>query len=323
MKSLSILFLLNACLNVSIASAKTSLQIGTPSGVSHFDPVTNTIYGGIAGGLVGSCSNADGLQTCSNCMAASGTPFTACNQQRIYDNLILSIPLKNPGNVGVARMTITSSTGINLPIDVGNSLNAVRVPWSSICASSGITPSSCENVDDLQLAATIWIEQDGMPGPSGNEASTQIKIVVVGGSFTNAMDDCSSAIGTGICAFRAYPGGSQVFISDLEAIGAYPNFYGTRKAKKLRFYFSSTSFEMAYPGLADKEADLNITADGSIADRRIGGLKNGNSYFVRSAIIDNANNIDALISDQNISQAKCSYTSLKDCPYYVKVGFAP
>lgn len=315
---------------------------GTPSGVSNFDPATSTtpttpgttttnttptIYGGVAGSSGdGDCPNANGTTTCNSCTGNITT--AACNSTRIYDNLLMVIPLTDVGNGGVAHLRLTNTTN-TLALDQGNSLTAVSVFWGDLCVAAKGT--SCDSLaDDFTIPAEIWIETDGALGPTGNESKMNIIVTVSGvnttGTGINACAAARSSGQAGVCFFKAYPGDRKVYLTDLDTSGTFPG-TGARKFTKMRLFLSSTGWNNALPGRAEHEIDLALDANGDLADRRVRGLENGISYFIRSATLDMANNVDAITSDNNIldtSTADCGVsisgtpTTSMDCAYYAK-----
>ena len=325
---------------------------GTPSGVSYYDPGTSTtttpgstapanttptIYGGIAGADTdGACNyTKDGVNTCNNCDRAINVPpaqidVRACNTTRVYTSLNMVIPLTDTGSAGIAHLKINNATSSTY-IDTGNSLTAVTVSWGSICnaAQSGATCDPTSLTSDYNLTGTIWIETDGVAGPSGSEPQLTVLINIWGQTtLSTGIDSCDSTSSSGVCNIRAYPGDEKIYITEAKGSGSYPA-SGLRKTAKLRVFASTTDYDHAVPTLADQEIDLKVDDNGDLTDRRVKGLTNGTGYFIRVGTVDYANNVDAITSDANLnsSEADCmpsvspgppwtAPTSSMNCRYY-------
>ncbi len=314
---------------------------GTPSGASNYEAATTgsttggttaastlpTIYGGVAGSSATSgCGIPDNVNPCNNCTGVKTE--LACNTTRIYDNLMLSIPLAETGNVGVARLKLNAGAGTTTAIDIGNSLSAVNIRWGTICTNA-VSGSSCDGIVDQNLSATIFIDTDGSATPTGSEPQLNITIAILGSAaVATGIDNCSVAKPAntfGVCSIVAYPGDQKIYIKEAEGSGAFPT-NGSRKAKKLRVFLSSINYDQALPTLAEQEVDLSMNDDGVLSDRRVKGLENGRGYFLRVGVVDNANNVDAVTSDVNIlsSESDCvlALTAAPDatmnCLYYAK-----
>lgn len=315
---------------------------GTPSGASAYEAATTstpttggtavttlpTIYGGLAGGLTNGCLPAavTGSTTCNNCTAS----VAACNTTRIYDSLLMVIPLAETGNAGNARLMVTSPAGSTTPIDLGGSLNSVSVYWSAVCAAAQGGSGSCEDIVtggvDKQIQATIWMD-DGDLAVGTSEPQVKINIYILGAStLSTGIDNCAAATSqNGVCFVRAYPGDQKIYIIDAEGSGSFPT-SGVRKAKKLRVFVSSINYTNALPTAAEQEVDLNLNDSGDVIDRRVKGLENGKGYFIRVGTVDNANNVDAITSNTNLlsSASDCGAdlsaapTAAMNCAYYAK-----
>ena len=110
------------------------------TGLDDDDEEALVIFGGSAGDAgagtgTGSCAEKVETSTCNNC----GETFTACNERRIHDNLLLQIELSSDSKTG--DVIIADSDGdtqitgeLNAPnVTSGSDTALLSVRWSSIC----------------------------------------------------------------------------------------------------------------------------------------------------------------------------------------------
>jgi hypothetical protein len=267
------------------------------------------VFGGVAGSAAG-CTSSTNL--CNNCLS----PVLACNEKRINDSLRLQISFRvtadvtdtikvkvqNVNSANFSEITPVNTTGTFTK----NSTGTIELEWSDICgAATG--GSTCElqsfSNQTLQLAV--------------GTATGEIKITAHAPDGSFNLFNCSS-IGpndSGICEFWAYPGDSKIYVKELNiGTSTYPKNKGVRYTA-MRIFISDVNFASANytQGLF---ADIPIPP-GDTAEPEpnvVDGLTNGVTYYFRSALIDEANNISYLIDDAYIATLTgCGATNDATC----------
>jgi len=314
-----------------LSSAHASVTIISIKGSSGFDidadTTTPIIYGGIAGADCTSDAT-DLFTTCNSC----DSTIKACNTTRIYDTLKLVITFKvdtlADGDSGPVLAESSSDENDNVaqavsaPTGIGKGeTTTITMEWKEICKALKGT-SSCELLNATSpFGANIdlGIDADG-DGNLDSTESGQIVIKVSTPDATNAADDiglCVSAAVTdaGICDFTAGPGDEKVFIKSLEEAEDFPN-AEELNFDRVRFFISKIGFDFANPNPVGDQAsvDIDITTNESGSDlqnKTIDNLDNGDFYYFRLGVVDPANNVAYITSNQAIIDA-CGVADVAD-----------
>ena len=273
------------------------------------------VFGGTAGDAgagtgEGSCAEKVNTSTCNNCSET----YTACNERRIHDNLILRIDIKSDSATGDAIITDsdgdTEITGeLNSPQITGPADSAeLAVTWSSVCSLLGA--ASCETDVTASIRVGVDGNNDNLLDSSDDDFATiSIKLqrsagqVDINGDQTSEHKACDSAdIGSqdGLCNFTVIPGDGKVFIRDLAAPDGFPTTSNNIVFEKIRFLcaegpaaFDVTGFNNVTPKTVCGDLEIEEESDGSfvLSDEIIDGLQNDQGYYFRVASIDQAGNI--------------------------------
>ncbi len=283
------------------------------------------IYGGISGlDTDGECASKTGSSTCNSCT----TSLAICNQQRIYDSLILEIVFRATGGTAGNVIATKEDRTTALTIQAGSSTNVgpnqdavIRLLWSEVCSVVGEVAGGCST--GFTKPMFIGIDSSANGTLDGSEESLSVSMRVIAADVANAtIDHCEQnpAPTQGICSFSTYPGDAKAYVEDLGNATGFPNGPGV-KFTHLRFFYSETNFASVTPDLGTY-TDIEIEEDTSgfqLIDNRIDNLENDVQYFFRVATIDTARNISNITSDVAIINYCGSLTPAAGdiCPFRV------
>jgi hypothetical protein len=325
------------CVSLLTSNANAAITIESVSGASVIDKESSSsikIYGGIAGtDSAGDCASKDTVNTCNNCNSGS---LLACNENRIYDTLTLTIQLKSStvsGEIKLLKSTSIVATGETTTTT--NQTKSISVNWSAICSNTTGADASCSTNETSATAFTVGIDSDD-DGDLDDSAGVSVYINTPGSA--NTIDYCDGSQGEGICSYEIFPGDKKVYFLDPESDeSTFPvTTYGL-SITSVRVYLSTDSFANATPTNADLIADLDGDVDDDdnfyVTKRTITGteIENDSFYFSRIGVVDTAGNVSFLTSDANIdaagtcdstwtSSSVISDTDDDGCPYVAKPG---
>jgi hypothetical protein len=317
----SLYWLLSPC-------AFAAITVHSVSGVSNWVKEGGSIivYGGFAGSESTGCTaNSDG--TCNNCIL--GTGLLACNEKRAMLNSDVEISISSSSASKSGPIILTSGDGITKIGSSGTTVGkdetgVVKIPWTTICASafSAYAASACVNSASASNASPpsqtlkIGVDEDSN-GQLGSGEGDSIIFKVHMPLSADTIEHCSDTGATftdGVCAFTAFPGDEKVFIEDLEPTETFPN-AGNIQFSKARFYYSTVGFTYGAtgpnPGSNFGSFDIDIETENDeyfLGNNSISGLTNGEYYFFRIGMLDQANNISFITSDTAIAHA-CGNTA--------------
>ena len=304
---------------LSTTQAIAAITLNTNvSGASNYDFTVNNstsaeelapiIYGGLAGG---DCSGADNTVTCNSCTAiTSASGDMSCNENRIHDNLRLTIYFTSNSTTGYPAASVDDADKTSISIDNSSSLTQagtqafITITWSSLCKA--LTGDICSNFSgviyqniNLGISTTNDLTID-----SGDDF-VKIKIVIANPTFGN-ISDCDTNNASGVCSLIVFPGDEKVYIEALEYAGSFPNIdssVGIFKYRQARIMYS-TDASTALP--SNDYQDLTITNIDSetpdVSPDLVDGLNNGQTYHFRFGSIDDAGNLSNVWSSTTTAQ---------------------
>lgn len=293
--------LVTACLLSSPAFAQIQINSITSSRVGNYEIAENqlsaTVWGGLAGGLVGECASPSTTSTCNNCAADD----TACNDKRIHENLVFQVSITVTGDIsGTVQVGFIDGSAFGDTISFNSSAGTlskgqsatVTFDWGQICTKLGA--GSCiasAALTDITESVAIAVTNDT---PSSSNWAA-IKFYLHYPNSTAGIDvlSCSDASpSSGICFLHASPGDQKVYIQDLQSVGGYPS-NNTVALTHLRIFISETNYASANYLSNDLYVDLDIPDDGvgEPTPGIVDGLENNKVYFFRPAVVDKARNI--------------------------------
>lgn len=293
--------------------------------VQSFTGVSNSTTTGTItawGGVAGTCSAADGTQTCNSCEVAQLTcttaPLCACNPARIYDDLVVRVNLQRPSGVTGNARAREESGNSEFPVVSGTENNGgdyIAFRWGDICNKMG--GGSCESFSgtDTDYTIKVYIDKDanGAPGGAGEE-TTDIKFKLI-----PIPADSYNVYGTpaeGVNGFTPYPGDEKIYVENLKST-VFPILGYGGKITHVRIYISDVDVVDADLNAPLKEQDLAVVDNGSNLDQSIvDGLENDKLYFFRLALLDEAKNLVQFFpSNDDLPDACKAPTASNACPY--------
>ncbi len=314
------IFILSAAFHSQSAWADSILVTGI-SRASNYNLPTDTDNAKIWGGIVGAdCSaSATTTTTCNNCTTTYDDGTKACNEHRIHSSLVLRVEFSVTGDitgtvrVGFDKNGFTSATPSSVTSGTlsQGSTGYVEIPWSQICSSATEgADATCTTGGTTELVIGVSTSSE----PSTSER-TDIPVVVAIPDGSYDLVTCADAApSSGICSFYAYPGDQKVYLQDLDPVGSYP-LSNNLNLKYLRVYFTTDSVDRfaAANYTSSQYVDLDIPEDGVPTPGVVDGLTNDETYFFRSAVIDEAGNIAFLIDVGEIeSNTACAAGTFDD-----------
>ncbi len=280
------------------------------------------IFGGLAGPP---CSSGSG--TCNNCASnpipacTNGTtPLCACNTNRIYNNLPLTITVTKTGGAGNLAAQYTANGNTQKLTLSTTSSTSLSVPWLQLCVAMGRT--SCEDdATTLPLTVKIFSDDNADEALSTGEASIDVNVTLRDpGDDYHVFGRINS---DGVNGFAPYPGDSKIYMENVDASGSFPTLSYGGEIKSMRVYVSDTSLSDATPGDNKLESqDLPVAGEGTEVDLTnsiVDGLENGQLYFFRIALIDDAGNVvqffPDLVLEDAAAELACNGNPSAECPY--------
>lgn len=316
---------LTAWLPLSWASAAVSVTVERASIVETTTTGIVTVYGGMAGSADRCDVPNSTTQTCNNCLLKQGEDATIplgapdnlllpCNEHRINPNLELLVTIQSDAVDGLP--TITSSDGqtaINVLSGQNQTLKGssatLVIRWGAICdkvfsadASSG-GGTGCISVNGFAAASLrVGFSVSGNTQLNGTGDDVKnINFVIrnsagnPGETVPSLAETCDNAGSESmICYFDTGPGDEKAIVRTLLAPSesSFPSAENTQ-FKFVRFLFAENGFDHIH--LASSYRDLPIsssdTSSFSVSPRRIEGLTNDKTYYVKSAVVDAAGNV--------------------------------
>ncbi len=316
-------FFLNTVPLLLWTSSALGLSVTGVSGASAYTTTgTVTIYGGAAGNDC-SATAATTSSTCNSCepslMNCDTAPLCACNQTRIYDNLVLTLALnKNESNTANAIVTKAQDNSVLALTNSINGGNSVSLTWNTLCVAMG--NSSCSSVTGTTtntITLRIVIDKDGNNANTTNEESVDVVIKIYDPGATDFNVYGVGAGTAGISQFTPYPGDEKIFLEDISGESGFPIMgYSGAKAKAVRVFMSDTKMADAAPGSGLESEDLSVVDDGAnLLNNVVDGLTNGTTYAFRIALVDEANNIVQFFPPANSGTCDNTPWDTSDCRY--------
>jgi hypothetical protein len=218
----------------------------------------------------------------------------------------------------------TTTTTTDFPIVSGTqSSTSVTINWSDICARlpGGGNCEAAATATGHNLTITVYYSKGVISGngPASGDPTIQIPVNIYAPGATD-YNVYGLPTSTGVYQFVPYPGDSKIYVEQVQSTGGSFNYGGT--FKKLMVFMSPDSLAKANPKDGLDPAELNFEDDGAtLSDSIVDGLENGQLYFFRIAIADEANNIVQFFPPYDLSstsaddQLHCNTSPSADCPY--------
>ncbi|NQZ02710.1 MAG: hypothetical protein HRT45_18765 [Bdellovibrionales bacterium] len=286
------------------------------------DQGTPIIYGGV-GGLEANCNEEDSEGRCNTCNDL--TSFGVCNEQRIYDDLVLTITFRSDSDNSAGEAFVEDNEGNRLGlVDSTGRLGSgaahrLDIQWSEICDEIDNT-GTCEGVSD-SVQLRLLIEDNG-----DTRDSEEITVIVADPDPTKSgdkdtLDLCTDSDGTdaegGICDWIAYPGDGKIFLDQVSSgDSAFPNEDGIQ-IRSVRVFITDDETD-AFDAIAGPGSTGNLTPEDLEVftendndpeiDQVIDGLENGTRYYLKVGVVDLAGNLSRVTSDTAIGDI-CGSTS--------------
>ncbi|MCB0414422.1 MAG: hypothetical protein KDD50_08820 [Bdellovibrionales bacterium] len=292
-------------------SARATITLNTSvSGASAYD--YNTVSGIpiVYGGLGGTCSSTDGTNACDSC-ANAPTAGTACNQNRIYDSLQLTITLKSDkassGSViittedGKTPLTMVTSETVGST----NTYGSVTVLWTYVCDTINTDAVDCDSTAaGTLLSGNLLVGIDGNSDGDLNsdvDDSAKIAFRVYSPETSNSTNGANCTSITGACALSVYPGDEKVYINSFTAPTGFASVKSDIKVKYVRLMFSAVNFDSL--SVVENYQDFEIIDDATNISGYLDGLTNDTPYVFKYASIDDAGNIYNFLDAASFSSA--------------------
>lgn len=341
-------FIIILGLAVGALAAQANVQVTSIQGASNFELLEGggaRIYGGFAGECAQQRPSPE--HTCNSCL--SGTEeLGPCNEKRVHTDLYLRIYFQASSELKSSGRLIAEGISDGLDIDEGSfsppSLGAggqatYSLQWSKICSSSscadsgtaefniGVDADGDSNLDSDEATKIIVIyhtpeeddDEDDTPDATPRSPATIRCDSTVEDANTNTLTD-TIGWGSGICSFEVLRGDGKAFLDNVVTRGDFPD-YSIRVAfEKARVYFVDTQdggygyTDITYKNFNKpwlRHQDIIVTSGGDwLSESVITGLTNKRIYAFKVAMIDQAQNIAFLTSDEEISATPgCSLQS--------------
>lgn len=232
-------------------------------------------------------------------------PFCACNENRIYNNLMVTIYLKD-SDVAPIIIKSNQSTDLTPQNDGPNGKNFVQLRWSRICQLiSDNNVADCNFLAPKSGTLQIWVDKNS-DGKVDSSETTNLTVEVV-----PSPEDQMNAVADpfGAAEYTAYPGDEKIYIENMSLPA------GT-SIKKITIWFSDLGFDQTYYSQANYQT-FDVDADGNISVPRVTGLTNGKTYHFRTSVSDQAGNIGGWATDAyitSVSSGNCATTGIVGNP---------
>lgn len=311
---LSIIFILFT------TKAFAAITLNNVVGASNYDIISNNttsseelapiIYGGLAGS---DCTGTDNTSTCDSCALVTSNASMACNTNRIYENLELTIYFSSDSKSGMPLVTTNASedgeqiTSKSKSSSTSQGAQAyITLTWNTLC-NELTDGSSCSaaTAGSYYKLLRVGIDANSDSKLDSNDDYTTVKFIIskpTVDTFTTSTKSTS----IGINSLIVFPGDQKVYIESLGYPSSYPlvdNSIGIFKFSKVRIIYS-TDASTALPNDPSKYKDLNILGDPNdennnldVSPDLIDGLINGNTYYFRYGSVDDAGNLSNVYAD--------------------------
>jgi hypothetical protein len=290
------------------------------SGYSSISDDKLTIYGGIAGDL----TNATADATYNTCPYTSGAQ--ACNLVSVHQNLTLRISFQVTKDVSNAAVRAFIDNGSGTFTQIGpsnqtatatanNGTITIEIPWSSICANSGLN-SSCSGTSTVFASRSlkVGVDSDNTGDVEDAERKTfTIKLHFIPTSASVTQNYCAStASGSGMCNLKFIPGDQKAYIDsaiyagtdpdtgslDWDAIAIFPVEANSKNPSYFTGFSPSTSKDPIFKTFDSSTGDI---PDSSIT----GGLENYKLYCFIYGTRNKAQNIYRFVTDGTAADTAC------------------
>jgi hypothetical protein len=272
-----------AILLAAFAYAGPAPQITGITGASSTSTSPLTIFGGFAGT---DCTSSSHGSTCNSCVevappACTTAPLCACNATRAYGTGVLRIDF----NSVVAGPVVLAEGATNLPLQSKSVPNGhfVEVTWGELCWRGKNSACETDGATLMMVKAAIDTNSNGIIDSTEGSVSFIVSLATPTSYLYDIARD------EGVTDFTVYPADTQVHIEDLVVHSSFPRLGYGLNAKALRVFISDVDMTKATPKDAVRTVDLKIV-NGTLVDTVIKGLTNGQEYFFRVALVDQANN---------------------------------
>lgn len=251
----------------------------------------------IFAGFTAGCSG-DGTSTCDSCSGeAPGAPTSklfTCNKKNAYSNLRLTIVTRTTGtdlNINNTYVEIGDKAFTpSIPPVLGDGGNLTTIiTWGEICTALGVG-NSC---DGANFSTTVSVGFKAGGGDSGTRDGITFQAlgrVAPRDGSDWFYEDCNTAGASGnvgFCHFEAYPGDEKLYADNLVVAPGYPAGPAAGiEYTNVVFFFEqklATETEAQTVARISNASDsfvvgVNRSASPPIADNRIDGLTNGETY---------------------------------------------
>ncbi|MGZ3723518.1 MAG: hypothetical protein ACXVA9_11335, partial [Bdellovibrionales bacterium] len=312
----------------------------TPGGTTT--PATGTasatVYGGTAGHLATpgqpSCAAiTDFRQPCDSCglaVCADNTnatpgvdqaPLCACNRRRVYDGLIISIAVTRAANetpqgpikAVVSTGGVSGTQEMQYVTTPSANVSYVDFTWQNLCSKLQTTPAttSCEGANGT-VVVTIFSDKNNDGIATGeDQVNVTFKIVSPGADY-NIFGEPNSDGGVG--DFLPFPGDDRIYLTRLDTTTNFPNLAYGSVGTAVKVLLSNVSLDKATPkDRVEPETDLAVASGTAELDQDyIDDVKNGTTYYVRLAVVDQANNMVQFFPD-NLGTDKAGVDNSANC----------
>lgn len=304
---------------LSTTQAIAAITLINVDGASNYDITINNsssseelapiIYGGLAGN---DCTGSDNTVTCDSCALVSSTSSMACNNNRIYGSLQLTIYFSSNSKAGFPTLTTGLEGATGLAYSDRSSNNTVGTQqfisfsWDTIC--NAVASNPCNAVTGSHyLQLRLGVDADNNDQLTSADDYVSIKFVISKPAVDTFTASTKSSA-KGINNLIVFPGDQKVYIEELNYPSNYPRVndtIGIFKFRGLRIIYAEDA-SSALPNDPSKYTDLNIVGENSenldVTPDLVDGLKNGQTYYFRFGSIDDAGNLSNVFADTLTAQ---------------------
>ncbi|MCH2533505.1 MAG: hypothetical protein MK008_03580 [Bdellovibrionales bacterium] len=309
---------LSLILFLSTTQAIAAITLINVDGASNSDIIANNsnsseelapiIYGGLAGS---DCTSSDITSTCDSCALVSSTASMACNTNRIFGDLLLTIYFSSSSKTGLPIITTgeegssaLAQTDRSNSSTVGSQL-FISIAWDIIC--NAVAGADCDSVTGSHYKTLrLGVDADNDTALTSADDYTTIKFIV-SKPTVDTFDSTTKSSANGINSLIVFPGDQKVYIESLGFPSSYPRVnssIGIFKFQQVRIIYS-TSAGSALPNDPANYTDLRITGEGEqidVSPDLVEGLTNGQTYHFRFGSVDDAGNLSNVFSETITAQ---------------------
>jgi hypothetical protein len=308
-----------------IALGAANASISAISGVSNVDDLGTTsmvIYGGTAG-PADTCTDNDNV--CDNC-ATTTSGLKACNSARIHPNLRVKFTFKSDKADGRIYIVRTGTSGSTTPLALtsdsastytkGTTVTVITT-WTELCSHIEGVNADCSTTGTTAGTGAFWVGVDsdntGTLETADDYAVVNVKVQQFIGQTTAGADETSIAPTCpnstyGICFYDLGSGDEKAFIKELRS-SSFPNGPGL-PFRWVRFLYSPTAFTDIKA--SSEHIDLPVSGT-DVSPRRIEGLANKQTYYMKMAMVDAAKNVGYYTGyDSDAGTSNDSYCTVDD-----------